>query len=47
MVELKGKTIAFKQTKITDDKSKHGHEDTGRLKAGSVKQIVGECLKML
>lgn len=27
MVELKGKTIAFQQTKITDKNSKHGHED--------------------
>jgi len=34
-VELKGKRIAFQQTIITDEKSKHGHEDTGRLKAAS------------
>lgn len=47
MVELKGKTTGFEKYKITDKKSKHEHEDTGRLKVGSVKRIVRECLQML
>ena len=38
-VELKGKRIAFQQTIITDEKSKHGDEDTGRLKAGSESKL--------
>ena len=37
--ELKGKRIAFQQTIITDEKSKHGHEDTGRLKAVSESKL--------
>lgn len=38
-VELKGKRIAFQQTIITDEKSKHGDEDMGRLKAGSESKL--------